>query len=242
MTAADALATVREGDKDRFLATLFASPDQQAGLWPIYAFAVDVARIPARVSEPQLGEIRLQWWRDTVEALTTPPLPDHPLAAALARVVLAFNLPTAPLVAMLEARRFDLYSDQAETQAQVEGYFGETESALFQLATLIVAPAAAVDAANAAGHAGVAFGLARSLAHPTLLAKLLHAYGDVAALKQSAGDHLEQARAGLAQLPPAVLPAFLPLAVVPLYLKAEATPPQWRRQWQIWRAARKEKI
>lgn len=56
--------------------------------------------------------------------------------------------------------------------------------------------------------------------------------------------------ARLRQLPVATLPAFLPVALVPGYLAAMERPgydpfktpvevPQWRRQWVLWRAARR---
>lgn len=54
---------VRAGDKDRWLASLFALADRRAYLHALYAFNLEVARVRALAHEPMAGEIRLQWWR-----------------------------------------------------------------------------------------------------------------------------------------------------------------------------------
>ncbi|MFO1034782.1 MAG: hypothetical protein U1E15_12140 [Hyphomicrobiales bacterium] len=86
------------------------------------------------------------------------------MAAALAEAVKAHDLPVKPLADLVEARRIDLYADGLPGPAAVEGYLGETQSVLFQLAAMSVDKDAAPQAAAASGLAGVAFGLARGLA------------------------------------------------------------------------------
>ena len=66
-------------------------------------------------------------------------------------------------------------------------------------------------------------------------------------LLREARQHLRSAHERIDDLPPALVPAFLPLATVPLMLArlerggpfgvAEIAP--WRRQWLIWRAAQR---
>jgi phytoene synthase len=70
----------------------------------------------------------------------------------------------------------------------------------------------------------------------------------LAALRDVAAKHYEEARALVAETEQQQLAAWLPVSLVPLYLRAlkrrEAEPfrpvevPQWRRQWALWRAAR----
>lgn len=73
------------------------------------------------------------------------------------------------------------------------------------------------------------------------------------ALRQDARSHLQAAHQRLAALPPTARVAFLPLALVDAYLaRMDAgdydpfrTPidvPQWRRQWTLWRAARRLRV
>ena len=72
------------------------------------------------------------------------------------------------------------------------------------------------------------------------------ALADMRALAQ---NHYDAFRKALAASPRAVRAAFLPVAVTPLYLRRMdqpdwrpftevVEPPQWRRQWRIWRASR----
>lgn len=77
-----------------------------------------------------------------------------------------------------------------------------------------------------------------------------------AAVKAFAGfgrDHLAKARAALTDVPDTVRAAYLPVALVePVFSRAEKLgadclrtvprPPQWKRQWRLWRAARSGRI
>ena len=64
-----------------------------------------------------------------------------------------------PLVAfdnLLQARIFDLYDDPMPTLNDLEGYAGDTESALMQLGAMILAGGKDPGTAELVGHAGVA--------------------------------------------------------------------------------------
>ena len=60
---------VRRHDWDRYLFTLFAPADVREDLFTILAFNTEIARIPDMVSEPLLGQIRLQWWQDSINKI-----------------------------------------------------------------------------------------------------------------------------------------------------------------------------
>ncbi len=151
---------------------------------------------------------------------------------------------------MLEARRFDLYDDPMPSLSDLEGYLGETSSALIQLAALILAGNEAGRAADAAGYAGVAFGMAglmRSLpihrargqcyVPKDLLARreltpahVLAGRFDgamalvLAELRYHAARRLSEARAQETSVPSKALPAFLPVCLTDLYLEKLARP------------------
>lgn len=239
------LDIVRSGDKDMFLSLLFAPEAAQQHLFALHAFAIEIERIPHLVSEPQIGEIRLQWWADTVTAIAAGIVQDHPIAKALAEAIAIHKLPLAPLSALIEARRFNLYADRMVTLNDLEGYCGETRAALFQLSCTILDCDASPQAAEASGYAGVAFELARVMVLPgseTYMPKGL-SRADVINLAER---RLGEARAIIARLPKSLIPAFLPLAIVPDYVAAarleKSHVPQWKRQLNIWRAARRGKI
>jgi 15-cis-phytoene synthase len=245
-----AFDAVRQFDKDRFLATLFAPEDKQQHLFALHAFNVEITRVPLLVSEPQIGEIRLQWWHDTVESIFRDEPQDHPIAAALAQTIRHCGLSKVPLLNLIEAHRFDLYSDPMPTILDLEGYLGETSSVLVQLACQILSPDDAVKAPEASGYAGVAYGLAQLLSdfprHRTLCPPQTKV-DDLLSLASERWQHVQDLHA---DLPEKLKPAFLHTTLAPLYLrfaKRHAMTletkgfivPQWRRQWALWRNARK---
>ena len=150
------LATLRDSDRDRYLACLLSPQEKRGPLSALYAFHAEIARVRENVREALPGEIRLQWWRDVLSGQDESRGEGHPLATALAQAVRDHALPVSVLENMIDARVFDLYDDPMEDRASLEGYAGETASALIQLASLILDPTTAAASAEAAGHAGVA--------------------------------------------------------------------------------------
>ena len=67
---------VRKNDHDQFLCSLFVPEDHRRAFWALSLFQIETLRIRDAVSEPHLGLIRLQWWRDVLQNLydqkTTP--------------------------------------------------------------------------------------------------------------------------------------------------------------------------
>jgi phytoene synthase len=241
---------VREADRDRYLASLFAPDETRAHVQALYAFNVELARVRERTSEPRLGEIRLQWWRDAVEGIYRGSTPDHPVLQGLAPAIERGSLPAHAFHNMIEARRFDLYDDPMPGLADLDGYLGETSSALIQLSALVLAGAEAARAAEAAGYAGVAFGIAglmRSLPihrsrgqcyipkdlldrHHLTPSHVLAGRFDVAMglvlaeLRHHAARCLAEARSREAAVAEKALPAFLPVSLTDLYLTKLARP------------------
>jgi phytoene synthase len=234
---------LRDADRDRWLACLFAPEGARPHLFALYAFNAEVARIREHVSQPILGEMRLQWWIDTLGSDERGDVQVHPTADALLATINKLNLPRPVFRDLLEARRFDMYDDPAPDVGFLEAYCGETCSALFRLASLILG--ATAPNADAAGHAGCAYamtGLLRAL--PWLVANqqcyiprdLLARHGltparvlarekspeMVAALSDMralARGHLDKASRAVAALPKAEREAYRLLALPKLYLR-----------------------
>jgi 15-cis-phytoene synthase len=132
-------ASARPAEPDRYLAALLASEPQRTALLTIAAFSAELRRIPAYVTEPAIGEIRLQWWRDAIDGFAAGQRTGNPVADALGETVLQFNLPAPLLIAMTEARAFDLYDDPMADDAAFAGYLSKTEGVPFELAFRIMA-------------------------------------------------------------------------------------------------------
>ncbi len=259
---------VREGDRDRYLAMLFAPAGRREALTALYALNVEISRVRELAREPLPGEIRLQWWLDVLDGERAEEANANPVAAALLATLERYRLPAAKLADIIEARRFDLYDEPLPHIADLEIYASRTSSALIALAAQILG----VDAAAAAEPAGIAYGitgLLRAFAvHASrrqlyLPLELMERHGaqtyDIFAGRTSTGlnaaladlrglarGHLAAAREQMLKLPAEALPALLPVALVRPALdrldRVDAFAPAelspWQRQWLIWRAAR----
>jgi phytoene synthase len=237
-------ALVRESDPDRYYATLFAPADMRPHLFALYAFSGEIARVREAISGPMPGEVRLQWWRDALAGEARGSVADHPVAAALLGTIERFRLPVQPFLDLIEARTFDLYDDPMPGTGDLEGYLGETSSALIRLASLILADGRDPGGADAAGHAGLTYGITgllralpwharrgqvfipRDVLEPHGVTRddivmgrggpgFLAALADMRALARRHLARFEELRRGL---PAEIRPAFLPVALVPGYL------------------------
>src|SRR5271167_2004664 len=61
-------ALVRRHDRDRFQTVLFAPVARRETLFALYAFNYEIARVRESVTQPLLGQIRLEWWRESIAA------------------------------------------------------------------------------------------------------------------------------------------------------------------------------
>lgn len=242
---AKALATLRDTDPDRYLATLYAPAGKRDDLVTLYLFNAEIAAIRDRIHEPMPGEIRLQWWRDAIAAGDAG---GHPLATALLDVIDRHGLARHAFDRMLEARIVDLYDDPMPTRGDLEGYLGDTASTLIQLAALVLDREAAPSFAEAAGHGGCAQGIAgllrllprhRARGQCYLPADILGSVGAssvsivsgsdreatgraVAAAVSLGHEHWQRFATAARGMPQSLRPAFLPLAPVPAHLDRAA--------------------
>jgi len=234
---------VREQDHDRWLASLFAGADRRPYLHALYAFDREIAVVPQRVNEALAGEMRLQWWRDALAGAARGDVSGHPVAAALLDTVARCGLPLEPLTALIDMRALDLYDDPLSSLDALETHGRQTASTIFDLAARILDREASV--AEVAGPAGVAATLTAALRSSRHRGVSSIAPAD---LRARARDMLDRARRNWHVVPPAARPAFLTLALIaPLLARSEkfrdsATPIELsplRRQWILWRAARR---
>lgn len=153
-TASYAAALVREHDRDRFALALTAPRDRREALCALFAFNYEIARTREVVTQPQLGLIRLQWWRDALEAFYGEGhVPAHETMAALAAAIRGHNLPPLPFEELLTAREFDLGSRPPATLEEMEAYAADVTAPLNRLVLAVLdqkEDEAAVQAVSAA--------------------------------------------------------------------------------------------
>src|ERR1700730_8338252 len=150
---------IRRNDQDRWLASLFVPQDRRRHIHALYAFSLEIARVREVVSEPLLGEIRFQWWRDALEGKNAGDARANPVSAALLDTIMRFDLPKAPLLELIQTRLRDIYGDRLETVSALESYTEATCANLYRLATLALDGDEAVLGRSVSGHAGIAYGI-----------------------------------------------------------------------------------
>ncbi|MEJ0024575.1 MAG: squalene/phytoene synthase family protein [Rhizomicrobium sp.] len=230
---------VRRADPDRYLSALFAPAQKRPLLHALYAFNIEIARVADTVREPMMGEIRLEWWRETLEGARAGAPRNHAVARALAELFAAAELPAELFEAMVAARTFDSSSDVFADRAAVESYCDATSGNLMRLAARILGREN--DAlAREAGAAYALAGILRSIPHQTARHKaflpaslmqttgltkdalfITHERDKVKAIAAQmaiwAREHLVKART--LRTGREELPAYLPAALTPLFLR-----------------------
>ncbi len=236
---------VRRGDKDRFLASLFAPEEGRKHLFALYAFNLEVARIRDVVSDALPGEMRLQWWRDALAGCGHGEVGRHPVAAALIETVEKCDLSRQPLLDLIEARTFDIYDDPMPSVADFEAYCRATSAQPMALATEILGARGCNWTTTMVDHGGTAYaitGLLRAMPfHASrgqvfLPDDVIARHGArredifagnvspelgaaLAELRKLAWHHLNEAGSCIRDICREAVPAVLPIALVRPYLE-----------------------
>ncbi len=237
---------VRRYDRDRFLTALFAPPAIRERLLTLYAFNVEIARIPETVTEPLIGEMRLQWWRNVLASLGKgePAPKGHPVAEPLAALILDADLPIPLFMTLLNAREQDLAEHPPESLETLNGYCQDTSASLSLLAleAMDITDDLATEAATSVGIAWALTGIARSVRHMALVGRTLlphqlmteaglsvqdlqspekakRAGPIIRAVANHALHHLERARATENGVDLRALPVLLPATLASYYLR-----------------------
>ncbi len=230
-------ALVRRHDRNRFQTALFAPAARREALFALYAFNYEIARARESVTQPTLGRIRLEWWRENIAAaygdgLVRP----HPVVEALTAAIREAGLTRAHLDRLIDTREADFDDDPPANLPALENYAEGTSSRLIHLA--LEAVGVRNPAAGKAGHhVGIAYalsGLLRALplrmatARPIIPADVAARNGlrsgnarpirnspalcaAVAEVAEAAESHLRAARN--VRVPAAALPALLPAVI-----------------------------
>lgn len=150
---------VHQADHDRFLTALFAPAARREALFALYALNVALSRIGETVSQPMLGEIRLQWWRESLDGIYAGTPRREPVVEALAATVAPHNPPRALFDALIDSRSLDLYDEAPADLAALEAYAEGTAASLTRLAVICLDDEKDGAGEKAAREIGIAWGL-----------------------------------------------------------------------------------
>ncbi len=234
---------VARADPDRFAALMAAPVPARARLLPLFAMNIEVSRAPWASKESMICEMRLQWWRDIVDA---PSRRAHEIAGPVYDLIQSANLPIPVLDRMISARIWDIYTDPFEDLAALLQYLDDTSGGLMWLSALALGAIPAQEPQYR--RAGLAMGIANYLrAVPQLEQRGRRPLVDgrssaVAALAQLGLDQLP--RGGFGAAWPAILPAaharhyLAQIVRNPQIVAADAVElPQFTQRWARLRTA-----
>jgi phytoene synthase len=161
---------LRRQDHERYLTCLFAPASARPALFALYAFNLEVAKTPDVVSEPTIGLVRLQWWRDAVESVYGGRVTPHAVVEALGTAIATHGLSRGHFEHLLDAREADLDAEPPADLAALESYARDTSARLLWLALEVLSSdrepdSAAMRAAESIGLAWALTGLIRAVPH-----------------------------------------------------------------------------
>lgn len=230
---------VRQADRDRYLAALFAPAEHRNALFALYAFNIEIARVRDLAREPMPGEIRLQWWREVLSGERQGEGEANPVSAALLETLRRYGFVAAPLLELIDAHTFDLYDEPMGTVDSLELYGIRTQAPLLAMAAGVLNQGGALPE-NFTLDASVAAAIFRALTDVAKHASRRQLYlpldvlerhkvdtedvfagqatpalrAALADMRALVREHLGKARETLRAAPPQILPAFLPLALI----------------------------
>jgi NADH dehydrogenase [ubiquinone] 1 alpha subcomplex assembly factor 6 len=151
--------SLRRHDRDRYFTTLFVAPERRFALTALYAFNFEVAKTREVTREKLLGRIRLQWWREAIDAIYRGlPLRQHEVVEPLAAAIRRHELTRDHFERLIDAREGDLEDEPPASLVALESYAEDTAARLIRVALEIL------DAREAeAGEAGRRIGIAWAL-------------------------------------------------------------------------------
>ncbi|CAJ0628366.1 14162_t:CDS:2 [Entrophospora sp. SA101] len=236
---------VRKQDSENYLCSLFYPKHIQKVHWAIRAFNIELIMIGDSVSDPRIGKMRMQFWRETIDNIfkqNKPP--QQPIAQVLHNSLDICNVSPLFFKRIIDARDALLDDPPFITSKDLESYAENTASCLLYL-HLESLGIKDIQADHAASHIGKAIGIVTTLkAFPYLVSKRrmmlpaeitakhnfsheeIFRKGRVPGLNDAifeiatiANDHLLTARTFLSNIPIESLPALLSAVSCNSYLK-----------------------
>ena len=100
---------LKKADPDRYRAALMADVQGRTDLLILYAFHYELSKVPDVTSEPMVGQIRYQWWRDAVDEIyTSKEVRRHEISTPLADMLQRTDVPRFWIDKLIDGRERDL--------------------------------------------------------------------------------------------------------------------------------------
>ena len=212
----DVLARLKTADPDRVRAAMFADEKSRAKLLLLYAFHLELAKVPELVSEPMIGQIRYQWWREAVaEIYETDNVRNHEITTPLRVLLLENDIPRFWVDQLIDGRERDIDPRPFESLTEAQDYCALTSGALMKIAVKLCGE----ENQGGVEEAGISWGmtgLARAYGyyHETMLSAV--SFDRLCSIAKA--KHAEASKA-LTKFNNDAFPAVAYVSLVPPYLK-----------------------
>lgn len=206
----------KKADPDRVRAAYFAEADARQRLMLLYAFHLELAKVPELVSEPMIGQIRYQWWREAIsEIYETDDVRKHEITTPLRRLLLDYDVPRFWLDQLIDGRERDTDPRPFETLSEAQEYCANTSGVLMKIAVKLFG----IDPEESVADAGTAWGLTGlARAYPYYHQSMLSALSFEAVCK-AAAEKYKSARNSIDTLETEAFPAVAYTSLIGPYLK-----------------------
>ena len=156
---------LKKADPDRYRAALMSAPQGRADLLILYAFHHELSKVPDVTSEPMLGQIRYEWWREAIDEIYSGrEVRRHEISTPLAEMLLRTQVPRFWIDRLIDGRARDLDPQPFADMNDAREYARQTSGQLMQIAVKVLA-GAPDEAVTLAGEAWGLTGLARSYSY-----------------------------------------------------------------------------
>lgn len=198
----DLVSEARRHDPDRYLTAIFAPPACRPLVLGLILFNHELARVPEIASEPVIGMIRYQWWRDALAEAQAGEVRRHPVVEVLATAIREERLAVADLEALIAAREVELDRLQPQRLEDLEAFVAATSGRLSMLVDQVLTGGQGAAPARFAGTAYGLIGILRAVdVHARQNRVLIPKDSSVTAIKARAALLLAQMRPMTAATP-----------------------------------------
>ena len=130
---------LKKADPDRYRAALMAEEHGRRDLLILYAFHYELSKVPDVTSEPMLGQIRYEWWREAIDEIYTGrEVRRHEISTPLAEMLLRTDVPRFWIDRLIDGRARDLDPQPFKDIDDAREYGRQTSGQLLQIAVKVL--------------------------------------------------------------------------------------------------------
>jgi len=130
---------LKKADPDRYRAALMSERQGREDLLILYAFHYELSKVPDVTSEPMLGQIRYEWWREAIDEIYTErDVRRHEISTPLAEMLIRTQVPRFWIDRLIDGRARDLDPQPFTNIEDARDYARQTSGQLMQIAVKVL--------------------------------------------------------------------------------------------------------